>query len=64
MKPVRRQTRKHPAPGQLPRRPRDRDMPPVPAVRCGPDPAPATAATPEETEAEERVRRMVEAAYT
>jgi hypothetical protein len=63
MSPVRRQTRRRPAPAKPPRRPVDRDIPPIPAVRSDSDPAPAVA-TPEETEAEDRVRRMVEAAYT
>jgi hypothetical protein len=64
MSALRGHTRKRPASGKPPRRPRDHDIPPVPAVRSGPDPAPVPAATPEETEAEDRVRRMVEAAYT
>ena len=63
MKPARRQLRKRPAAGKSSRLV-DADVPPVPTVRPDAPPTPAAEAPATETEAEERVRRMVEAAYT
>jgi hypothetical protein len=63
MSTIRRTSRKRPAPARPPRRPRDPAIPPVPTFPTNT----ATVTPPEPTnedEALERVRQMVEAAYT